>query len=169
MTVALGVTLFEVPQFQALDVPPSPGLTPFVFCSKPPGLSLCRTVLQPSHNHPDGGCQFTWRRDWHKSGQEVRSPGRRAMLCGEKIPASLEILSSFSWNHCIDEEGWAYSSVYQLSTSCKGRVKPWVWFPVSHKLGMVGYTCNPNTHVEAGGSEVQGLPWFHEEFKSTLG
>lgn len=33
---------------------------------------------------------------------------------------------------------------------------------------MVGYTCNPSTHVEAG-SEVQGLPWFHEEFKSTLG
>lgn len=37
----------------------SPGLTPFVFCSKPPGLSLCRTISQPSHNRPDGGCQFT--------------------------------------------------------------------------------------------------------------
>lgn len=39
-----------------------------------------------------------------------------------------------------------------------------------NKLGIVVYTCNLNTReVETGGSELQGHPWLHREFKTSLG
>ena len=36
------------------------------------------------------------------------------------------------------------------------------------KQDLVVHTCNSNTwEVEAGGSEVQGHPWLHSEFKAS--
>ena len=38
------------------------------------------------------------------------------------------------------------------------------------QLGMVLHTCNSSTQeMKSGGSDVQGDPWLHSEFKAILG